>query len=133
MAFEAVINDVLSDSHAELPSLDTLINSTDFSDISLILEDGQIIRSHKVLISRSPYLLGMLTSGLSESMQKEINLKVHSKAFNIVLYYLYTNKLKMNLEEIIPITELADMFILPSLLYLCELYIIQNGTINTIN
>jgi len=80
-------------------------------------ENNKRFFAHKVVLcGRSAYFRGLLTGGMGESHEKEIQLhKVNPEAFSIVLEYLYTKNLnvvghEMSNEQIIETFSLATEY-----------------------
>lgn len=79
-------------------NLGELVDSTDYSDITLIVE-GIRYQSHKVILaSRSDYFRALLFGGMRESLPgtTEVELKdTSSAAFSVLLKYIYTGRINL--------------------------------------
>ena len=94
-------------SHLLLDQLSSLYLNANDSDIVFIIE-GERIYAHKfVLILRCQYFRLMFSSGLKESIEKEIQLnETPLSAFKNVLNYIYTGRVKLNDKKIEDIVEI---------------------------
>ncbi|XP_052263784.1 BTB/POZ domain-containing protein 9-like [Dreissena polymorpha] len=82
-------------------NLGDLIDNSEYSDITLIVEDRRFPAHRVILAARSEYFRAMLYGGLLESQPgtSEIPLQdTSAKAFEALLKYMYTGK--MNLTEV---------------------------------
>lgn len=90
-----------------------LCMSSDYSDVTFVVE-GIRIPAHRVLLAaRSSYFRAMLYGGLAESNQDEIQLKVPLEAFRALLEYIYTGHmslLQMKEENILDTLGLANQY-----------------------
>ncbi|CAG2188385.1 BTBD9 [Mytilus edulis] len=79
-------------------NLGELVDSADYSDITLIVEDDKY-QSHKVILAaRSDYFRALLFGGMRESQPgtTEIELKdTSSTAFSVLLKYIYTGRINL--------------------------------------
>lgn len=79
-------------------NLGELVDSADYSDITLIVEDDKF-QSHKVILAaRSDYFRALLFGGMRESQPgtTEIELKdTSSTAFSVLLKYIYTGRINL--------------------------------------
>lgn len=79
-------------------NLGELVDSADYSDITLIVEDVRF-QSHKVILAaRSEYFRALLFGGMKESQPgtTEIELKdTSSSAFSVLLKYIYTGRINL--------------------------------------
>ncbi|XP_045185511.2 BTB/POZ domain-containing protein 9-like [Mercenaria mercenaria] len=82
-------------------NLGELIENSEYSDITLVVEDRRF-QAHKVILAaRSEYFRAMLFGGLMESRPGTNEIKLQdtsAKAFEAILKYMYTGK--MNLMEV---------------------------------
>ncbi|XP_052769658.1 BTB/POZ domain-containing protein 9-like [Mya arenaria] len=82
-------------------NLGDLIDNSEYSDITLVVEERQFPAHKVILAARSEYFRAMLFGGLMESQPgtSEIRLQdTSAKAFEALLKYMYTGK--MNLLEV---------------------------------
>lgn len=86
----------------------------DHSDVTFIVENTRVPAHKNILSGRSEYFFSLLSGGLAESSQNEIELKeVPLEPFKAILRYLYTGRLLLNdfsMNEIIGMFQLADLY-----------------------
>jgi hypothetical protein len=86
-----------------------------FIDVTLIV-GGRKIPAHKaVLVSFSPYLHGLLTSGLAESKQGGDELKIgdedtDGRAVEAIVDCFYSGKLSLSLGTVSSVIRTANLF-----------------------
>mmetsp|Transcript_61128 Transcript_61128/g.107367 ORF Transcript_61128/g.107367 Transcript_61128/m.107367 type:complete len:254 (-) Transcript_61128:199-960(-) len=114
---------------AELPSppstlimdLRNYVNNEVLSDIQFIVE-GIPIHAHKILCLRCPYFNNMLTGEYMESRAREVVVHdVKYSTFLLVLHYLYTDEVQIQIDNAMDLFQVADRFGLDRLKRLCEL------------
>jgi len=103
----------------EFPSPDFrfLLESEQFCDVSFLMEDGSIIKSHRgILVARSHYFRKMFNSGMQESTKELIPLKgVDSSTFRQLLQFFYTFKVETTEDNVVSLMHAADLFQLEDL------------------
>ena len=73
--------------------MNDLRRDRDLCDVTLIVKN-EVFHAHKViLVSRSPYFLGMFKSNMAESQQEEITLTGNSLIFIIWLHFVQRHKI----------------------------------------
>lgn len=90
-----------------------LCMSSDYSDVTFVVENTKIPAHRVLLAARSSYFRAMLYGGLAESTQNEIQLKVPLEAFRALLEYIYTGHmslLQMKEENILDTLGLANQY-----------------------
>eukprot|EP01133_Synstelium_polycarpum_P014028 gene14028-16535_t len=92
------------------------------SDVAFIVEDRPIHVHRNILAIRSSYFKSLFTVGMKESFQKEITVTGEKyDDFNSLLRYIYTgDKTLITLENCIGLLHLADRYMMPRLLSICE-------------
>lgn len=101
-----------------LDKLNELCMSSKHSDVSFIVENTMIPAHKTILSARSPYFEKLFTANFTEAKQSEIKLQVPLDAFKLILRFIYTGHLSLtalNVDQIIDICELADMYDLEAL------------------
>nr|CAG8517736.1 4141_t:CDS:2 [Entrophospora candida] len=70
-------------------------NNEIFSDIEFVLDSGNIIKAHRVIVAAgSKYFKNMLEGGWKEQNMKSIPIKnIKDETFKAILYNLYTDKI----------------------------------------
>ncbi|KAI1701849.1 BTB/POZ domain-containing protein [Ditylenchus destructor] len=106
--------------HGELSDqFEHLYESSELSDVTLVVE-GKRFPVHKlVLAARSSYFRGMFYGGLRESQDNEVVLhEVSADNFEIILRYVYTGSVSLdgpNTSQLVTLCRLAHMYDLESL------------------
>lgn len=67
-----------------------LCQSSNYSDVTFIVENEKIPAHRVILAARSEYFRALLYGGLSEASQSEIVLKIPLEAFKALLKYVYS-------------------------------------------
>ncbi|CDW71651.1 e3 ubiquitin-protein ligase herc2 [Stylonychia lemnae] len=99
----------------------SMLNSPDFSDITLIV-DGHPIYSHQVVLaSRSIYFEALFSHDFKEKEQKVVNFTdVPYDTFMMLLKHIYSDSLKIETKHIYDLLSLADRFNVVSFKKKCE-------------
>lgn len=87
--------------------------SSDYSDVTFIIEGEKIHGHRNVLAKRSEYFRSMLFGEFTESTQLEVYLDVPLNAFKILLNYIYTGSIQsvaFNDESILELLKLAHEY-----------------------
>ena len=72
--------------------LDSMRQSKELSDVTLVVEDREIVAHRAVLAACSPYFRAMFLSGFSEASEQKIILKeVDANAVELIVEYFYTS------------------------------------------
>lgn len=86
-----------------LDFLGKLFNQSEYSDVELVIESKHFHAHRVILAARSVYFRALLYGGLRESQQTNqiIELKeCKAEAFEILLLYIYTGKIRLNQEKV---------------------------------
>lgn len=92
--------------------------SSDYSDVTFIVEGKKLPAHRSILAARSSYFRALLYGGLAETTQREINLNVPLQTFKTLLRYVYSGCVplsKMKVEHISDLLGLADEYGLETL------------------
>lgn len=109
-----------------------LINSDKYSDLTLKVGNTSL-RAHKLLICRSPYFVSMLTSGMKESTQSEIEFEnMNPEAMFEILKFLYTDNNEITPANCVAILVESLMLGLRELGNYCRDVVRQNLTIENV-
>lgn len=74
-----------------------LCASSDYSDITFIVENQRLPAHRVILAARSEYFRALLYGGLAESTQREIELnKISYEAFKVLLQYIYSGHMSLS-------------------------------------
>jgi RCC1 and BTB domain-containing protein len=97
-----------------------LINDDEFSDVTFIVESLPIHAHRAVLAQRSEHFAAMFRSGMRESTERTIPLpNISRRAFLLLLEYVYTDTVKIEVEHAIELYIAADLFNLDRLREMC--------------
>ncbi|KAK3728405.1 hypothetical protein QZH41_017641, partial [Actinostola sp. cb2023] len=103
---------------------DAFLSSDFLTDLVLIVEDTPIAVHRVVVITRSSVMTAMLQGSFSEKDHHQVTLRgVSLKAFRTVLEFLYTDNCSLDDNNIYSVLELADRFLIESLVQRCEEYV----------
>ena len=108
------------------------INNQDHADFTFVLEpDHKQVYAHKLILSRCPYFATMFQkTPLHEKMNKagaQLKLeKIRHEVLLEVLTYLYTDECQITLNNVMELFELADLWGVERLKFMCEQAIINN-------
>jgi len=97
----------------------------------VIIVQGKRFEAHKrILSAASPVFKVMLTSGMQESVSKEIVLKsVKANSFQLILKFMYTGQIKIDQEECcLDILHFAHQYEMNLLLNIAEIRLIEYTT-----
>jgi hypothetical protein len=100
----------------------SLVNSDKFSDVKLLLDDGEEVPAHRfALVTKSRYFAAMFDSGMQESKAAEIAVPGVEKASLIaVLEYIYCGKTQsVSAENCLEVLHLASQYMLDGLVTEC--------------
>jgi len=115
-----------------IDDLDKLVANSLFSDISFIVENKNVLPSHKLILEvRTEYFRRMFSSGLRESGSKRIEISdCVTTVFTDVLHFIYTDHCTVNDENCVSLLEQANYLQLDRLKAICEQYWYDNIHVN---
>jgi hypothetical protein len=89
--------------------------------------DGQAVYAHKLMLMRCSYFRALFLGDMIESRQSTIRIEqVPHPIFLSVLEYLYTDQLRISLNNAMDLFEAADLFCIPRLKTMCEKRMLQS-------
>jgi hypothetical protein len=98
-----------------------LVNDEEFSDVTFMIENGPIYAHRAILSQRSEHFAAMFRSGMRESSERVIPIPAISRqAFLLLLEYLYTDSVKVEVEHAIELYTAADLYHLDRLRDMCR-------------
>jgi len=110
-----------------------MINDSEYSDVTFILEDQPIFAHKSILSSRCEIFAAMFRSGMRESVEREIHLPNESRSiFILLLEYIYTDCVKVEVEQAIDLYALADLYQLNKLRDTCRSVLKLNLTTDNV-
>jgi len=97
-----------------------MINDREYSDVTFILDDQAVYAHKSILASRCEIFAAMFRSGMRESVEREIHLpNTNRSIFILLLEYIYTDCVKVEVEQTIDLYALADLYQLKKLRDTC--------------
>jgi len=118
---------VLQISSLFMQNLKEMLHNPEFSDVTFIVE-GRQIYAHKIILSRRcEHFAAMFRSGMRESHESTIEMpNVSYDVFMLVLEYLYTDSVKIEVDYAIEFYLLADLYQISRIKEMCILVIKRN-------
>merc|ERR1711964_66314 len=120
---------------ALIVNMKRLLNSEEFADVKLIVEDKTIYAHKAILVAQSEHFRAMLAGGMKETFASEIRIEEWSyTAFIAMLEFLYTALTPKDLStaQMMELLGLADHYTLEGLKNLCENNLIHNVEVETV-
>jgi RCC1 and BTB domain-containing protein len=98
----------------------SMVNDEEFSDLTFMIENEPIYAHRAIISKRSDTFAAMFRSGMRESTERVITLPNISKStFLLLLEYLYTDTVKIRVEDAIELYICADQYQLERLRDMC--------------
>jgi RCC1 and BTB domain-containing protein len=97
-----------------------LVNDEEFADVTFIIE-GEGVHAHRaILAQRCEHFAAMFRSGMRESVERTITIpNVSKQVFLLLLEYLYTDSVKIDVEYAIDLYITSDLYRLERLRDMC--------------
>lgn len=109
--------------------LDSMRRRKELSDVTLVVEDREIVAHRAILAACSPYFRAMFLSGFSEASEQKIVLKeVDANAVHLIVEYFYTSELEVNVYNVEEILRICVLLRLNTLIDHCETFLRRNMT-----
>lgn len=111
--------------------LENFCNTKAFTDskIEVLDEEGNVTKTfhtHLIFLYRSPHLTRTLNSGMKESISNTIQFQdVTADAIEVILKYLYTDRVTATPYNSVEVYIYANLFELPDLVYHCRKILIH--------
>ena len=122
LTFEVPASTIISD-------MQRMINDSTMSDITFIVED-QPVYAHKLMLMRCSYFQALFLGQMRESRLSTICIEqVRRVTFLLILEYLYTDQVRIPLNNAMELFEAADLFCIPRLKTMCEKRMLQSITV----
>jgi RCC1 and BTB domain-containing protein len=104
-----------------------LVNDDEFADVAFLIE-GQTVYAHRaILAQRCEHFAAMFRSGMRESVERTITIPNVSKSvFLLLLEYLYTDAVKIDVDSAIDLYITADLYHLERLRDMCSTVVRRN-------
>lgn len=109
--------------------LDSMRQRKELADVTLVVENREIVAHRAILAACSPYFRAMFLSGFSEASEPKIVLReVDGNAVQLVIDYFYTSELEVNVYNVEEILRICVLLRLNSLIDHCETFLRRNMT-----
>lgn len=100
--------------------LRALVNDEEFSDITFMVEDHPVYAHRALLAQRCDHFAAMFRSGMRESVEKIVPIvDISLSVFLLLLEYIYTDSVKIDVEHAIGLYIAADIYQLDRLRDMC--------------
>lgn len=98
-----------------------LVNDEEFADVTFTVEDQPIYAHRAILAQRCDHFAAMFRSGMRESMDRAVIPipDISHPVFLLLLEYIYTDSVKIDLEHAIELYIAADLYQLERLRDMC--------------
>ena len=98
-----------------------MVNDEEFSDVSFTVEDQPIYAHRALLAQRCEHFAAMFRSGMRESAEKAVIPipNMSRRVFMLLLEYIYTDSVKIEVDQAIDLFVAADLYQLERLREMC--------------
>ena len=115
-------------------SLSNYLNDKTFADVCFIIENEQIYAHKLILSSRSPYFSKLIKANCKDNSTLEIEIEDSApKIFLGILEYMYTDELKLSIQNVWEIYKAANFYELFDLVTSCQDFIKKKIQIDTVS
>eukprot|EP00956_Cyclotella_meneghiniana_P041722 scaffold236806_cov119-Cyclotella_meneghiniana.AAC.5 len=107
-----------------LHDLKEMTNDDEYSDVTFIVE-GQPVYAHRAMLAkRCEHFAAMFRSGMKESEEgAEIPIAISRPVFLMILEYLYTDSVKIDLEHAVDLYIASDLYQISTLRDMCSVVV----------
>jgi RCC1 and BTB domain-containing protein len=110
-----------------LHDLRHMVNDEEFCDVTFLVEGRQVHAHRAILARRCEHFAAMFRSGMRESIEREICIpNVTHDAFRLLLEFLYTDNVKVDVEHSVEVYMAADLYQLDRLRGMSTLVVKRN-------
>ncbi|GKY95712.1 hypothetical protein MPSEU_000532000 [Mayamaea pseudoterrestris] len=104
-----------------------LVNDDEFADVAFLVEGEQVHAHRAILTQRCEHFAAMFRSGMRESSERTIALPNMSKRiFLLLMEYIYTDTVKIQLDNAIDLYIMSDLYRLDRLRDMCGTFVRRN-------
>ena len=104
-----------------------LVNDEEFSDVTFMVENEPVYAHRAILAQRSEHFAAMFRSGFRESTERDIAILDMSRpVFLLLMEYLYTDTVKIDVEHSVGLYIAADRYHLERLRDMCCFVVRRN-------
>ena len=112
-----------------LQDMRDMVDDDEYSDVTFLVEDQPIHAHRAILARRCEHFAAMFRSGMHESVEKEIRIpNIPRPVFLLLMEYLYTDSVKIELEHAVDLYIAADLYQLERLRDMCCVVVRRNLT-----
>lgn len=112
-----------------LQDMRDMVDDDEYSDVTFLVEDQPIHAHRAILARRCEHFAAMFRSGMRESVEKEIRIpNIPRPVFLLLMEYLYTDSVKIELEHAVDLYIAADLYQLERLRDMCCVVVRRNLT-----
>ena len=106
-----------------------MVDDDEYSDVTFMVEDQPVHAHRAILARRCEHFSAMFRSGMRESVEKEIRIpSIPRPVFILLMEYLYTDSVKIELEHAVDLYIAADLYQLERLRDMCCVVVRRNLT-----
>lgn len=100
--------------------MEKIFNDSILTDVSIVTDDGGIIRAHKCILARSPVFLAMFQNDMMEKKSNQIHVKeIKHDILKQIISFMYSNKVEILDPVAGELMIAADYYDLPDLKDIC--------------
>jgi len=104
-----------------------LVNDEEYSDVTFLVDDQPVHAHRAILARRCEHFAAMFRSGMRESVERTIRIpSVPRPAFLLLMEYLYTDSVKIELENAVDLYIASDLYQLERLREMCCIVVRRN-------
>lgn len=97
-----------------------LVNDEEFSDVTFLVEDQPVYAHRAILAQRCDHFAAMFRSGMRESVERMVPIPdISRQVFLLLLEYIYTDSVKIEVENAIELYIASDLYQLERLRDMC--------------
>eukprot|EP00339_Tiarina_fusa_P026374 CAMPEP_0117080634 /NCGR_PEP_ID=MMETSP0472-20121206/56880_1 /TAXON_ID=693140 ORGANISM="Tiarina fusus, Strain LIS" /NCGR_SAMPLE_ID=MMETSP0472 /ASSEMBLY_ACC=CAM_ASM_000603 /LENGTH=577 /DNA_ID=CAMNT_0004808331 /DNA_START=392 /DNA_END=2125 /DNA_ORIENTATION=+ len=97
-----------------------LVNDEEFSDVTFLVEDQPVYAHRAILAQRCDHFAAMFRSGMRESVERMVPIPdISRQVFILLLEYIYTDSVKIDVENAIELYIASDIYQLERLRDMC--------------
>mmetsp|Transcript_20483 Transcript_20483/g.50234 ORF Transcript_20483/g.50234 Transcript_20483/m.50234 type:complete len:594 (-) Transcript_20483:76-1857(-) len=97
-----------------------LVDDEEYSDVTFLVEDQEVYAHRAILAQRCDHFAAMFRSGMKEACERIVPIPdISRRAFLLLLEYIYTDTVKVDVEHAIELYIASDMYQLDRLRDMC--------------
>mmetsp|Transcript_15912 Transcript_15912/g.25810 ORF Transcript_15912/g.25810 Transcript_15912/m.25810 type:complete len:606 (+) Transcript_15912:105-1922(+) len=97
-----------------------MVNDEEFSDVTFLVEDSPVYAHRAILAQRCDHFAAMFRSGMRESVERLVPIPdISRQVFLLLLEYIYTDSVKIDVENAIELYIASDIYQLERLRDMC--------------